>query len=158
MSHMVQIELKITELDALEKACARLGLELRRNQTRFAWYGQFLGDSSGLAAQGVSEADYDKCDHAIGRRGTTPQNSTTAGGADSEYEIGVIALPDGGYTLRFDYWGPGQKLAQLCGGNELKKLSDEYAYAVAESYLLSEGYEVNREVHADGSLVCVGVQ
>lgn len=148
MSHMTQIELKINDLDALDAACGRLGLELRRDRDRFQWYGQFMGDSAGL--QGIPVEDYDKCAHAIGRVGMTPGHS--------EYEIGVVASPDGGYTLRLDTWGPGQRLAQLCGGDLLPKLKDEYAYAVAESYWLHEGYETEREVGVDGSLTLIARQ
>lgn len=148
MSHMTQLELKIDDLDALAAACTQLGLELRRGQTRFAWYGQFLGDSIGLRDLGISEADYNKCAHAIGRVGLLGK-STNEGG--DEYEIGVIALPEGGYTLRFDYWGPGQKLAQLCGGNQLAKLDEEYTAALCENQFAIDGYETRREV-VDGHI------
>lgn len=60
MSHISKIELEIKDLAALDQACQRLGIELRRDQHTFRWFGK--------AAH---------CDHAIGVPG-------------AKYEIGVV--------------------------------------------------------------------
>ena len=60
MSHISKIELEVTDLESLERACSHIGLTLNRNQTTFKWY-----DGNGV------------CDHAIKIPG-------------AEYEIGLI--------------------------------------------------------------------
>lgn len=164
MSHMVQLDIQFADIAALSKACDRIGLEVR-DKRRFAWFGKFHGDSIGLQAQQVPEAEYDHCAYAIGRKGFVPGNTVNpdgshierADGSYGEYEIGVIRKADGTYTLRFDYWGPGQLLSQACGGDGLKKLEDEYGYAVAEAQAYEDGYEVERIVEADGTVIMQAV-
>lgn len=149
MSHMTQLELEYNDIAALEKAARKRGLELR-HKDRFQWYGEFVGDSNGLVAQGIPVEEWNKCDYALGRKGTTP-------GVD-EYEIGVCATGHGTYKLRLDTWGPGRKLAQVCGGDELLGLADDYTAEVAEQHWINEGYEVTRELQADGSILVVARQ
>ena len=60
MSHIAKIELEVTDLDSLSKACQHIGLNLIRGKTTFKW---FNGNS--------------KCDHAI----EIP---------DVSYEIGLV--------------------------------------------------------------------
>ena len=48
MSHISKIEIQISDLFALKKACKRLGIEFREGQRRFVW---FSGEET--------------CDHAI---------------------------------------------------------------------------------------------
>ena len=60
MSHISRIELEVTDLESLDRACNHIGLTLNRNQTTFKWY-----DGNG------------QCDHAIRIPGAS-------------YEIGLI--------------------------------------------------------------------
>ena len=60
MSHISQIELEVTDLESLDRACRHIGLTLNRNQLTFKWY-----DGNG------------QCDHAIRIPGAS-------------YEIGLI--------------------------------------------------------------------
>lgn len=117
MSHVVAIEALITDLDALEAACAELGLELVRNQKSYKWYGTSVGDFP--LPTGFTAADLGKCEHAIRVKGTT-------GG----YEIGVAKRRDGqpGYTLIYDFWGPGKAL-QDRAGDKCSRLVQEYTAA-----------------------------
>ena len=61
MSHIARIELEVTDLEALSKACQHLGLNLIQDQKSFNWY-------NGQAA----------CDHAIKVPGAA-------------YEIGLVS-------------------------------------------------------------------
>ena len=60
MSHIAKIELEVTDLDSLIRACQHIGLNLVRGKTTFKW---FNGNG--------------KCDHAI----EIP---------DVSYEIGIV--------------------------------------------------------------------
>jgi len=74
MSHISKIELEVNELNTLDSACKRLGLELVKGQKNFKWFGQKTGD----------------CDHAI----RVPE---------AEYEIGITRV-NGIYELECDYY------------------------------------------------------
>ena len=64
MSHISKIELEVTDLESLDRACSHIGLTLNRNQLTFKWY-----DGNG------------QCDHAIRIPGAS-------------YEIGLIKKDD----------------------------------------------------------------
>jgi len=64
MSHIAKIELEVTDLDSLSKACRQIGLNLVRGKTSFKWYNG-NGD----------------CDHAIEVPGAS-------------YEIGLVLKED----------------------------------------------------------------
>ena len=64
MSHISKIELEVTDLESLDRACRHIGLTLNRNQLTFKWY-----DGNG------------QCDHAIIIPGAS-------------YEIGLIKKDD----------------------------------------------------------------
>jgi len=40
MSHIVEVNLLVQDLNALHRACHRLGLELVRGQQTYRWYGR----------------------------------------------------------------------------------------------------------------------
>lgn len=61
MSHIATIELEVSDLESLDRACNHMGLKLNRGQTSFKW---FYGDET--------------CDHAIAIPG-------------ADYEIGIIS-------------------------------------------------------------------
>ena len=74
MSHVSKIELEVKDLNTLESACDRLGLQMVKGQQTFKWYSTEAG----------------KCNHAI----KVP---------DAEYEIGVIKTNDV-FELKCDYF------------------------------------------------------
>lgn len=134
MSHVTLIDLLVKDLDALDKACGRMGLELVRGQKTFKWFGRFMYDSPGI--KGVDPAEYGKCDHAIRVKGNK-----------QAYEIGLVARKDGkGYELRWDNWRNGFGLCAATGydvndtsGNKLK---DWYAAEVARKQMSRQGFRV----------------
>lgn len=141
MSHVTKIALKITDLDALEAALKHMGgLELRRGQTTYKWYGQSVGDYP--LPEGITEADLGKCDHAIVQTKKLALN----------YEVGLVKEKDGtGYRILFDFYD--ERLAKALGGNEAHGLKREYAAAVATKQFYSQGYRVSRAINSRGEIV-----
>ena len=45
MSHVTDLKLRIHDLDALEEAAEKCGLQLMRGQKTYAWFGEFMNDS-----------------------------------------------------------------------------------------------------------------
>lgn len=134
MSHITKIGLQIKDLDALEKACRRLGLTLKRDQKTFKWYGRFVGDSPGIP--GVKPEDYGKCDHAI-----------SVDGKPQAYEIGLVRRGDGkGYDMHWDSWNRGYGLVEAVGYDQKdtagNKLKDWYAAEVARKQMSRQGFTV----------------
>lgn len=150
MSHVTDIKLKVRDLDALEEACNALGLELRRDQKTYAWWGHFVGDSNAYGEHKPSEMG--KCDHAIRIKGDTPRN-----GSSGPWEIAVINAKDGdGYNLYFDQYGSaGRRLAEKVGPQS-NRLRQEYSAAVAmraaRKKLASKGFRATRENLPNGRI------
>jgi hypothetical protein len=140
MSHVVDIDLAITDLDCLKKAVADLGLEWREKQT-YRWYGRHVGDYP-LPA-GFTPDDLGKCEFAVG----IPGNSRA-------YEVGVVKRKDGnGYTLLVDFYCggnglcekvgekvPGEKNRELRDGYNCLKLANCYAAHVSAKSMRKKGY------------------
>jgi len=144
------VKLAIKDLDALDEACARLGLDLRRDKKTFSWWGRFMNNS--IAPAGRDPRDYGTCDHAIGRAGTTPSN-----GNSGEWEIGVVRAvgdPESFELLLDTYGSAGHRLMAPCGGVGLPTLRREYAVAVARrkatATLVRKGFVATREDLAGG--------
>jgi hypothetical protein len=97
MSHITKIAIEINNLESLKSACKELGFTFIENQKTYAWYGRAVNG----VPDGINEADLGKCLHAI----RVPNAS---------YEIGVVKLPNGKFTLLYDGWGSGrgEKLIQ----------------------------------------------
>lgn len=134
MSHITKIDLVIKDLDALAKACGKLGLELVRGQKTFRAY------RSG------------RCEHAIRVKDS-----------DRAYEIGLVKQADGkGYELKWDAdigdggglyekvgyetkYGyviePGKKQGRIVRGSA-DKLKDWYAAEVARKQMSKQGFMV----------------
>lgn len=74
MSHISKIELEVNDLNTLDRACKRLGLQLVKGQNSFRWYGRKGGT----------------CDHVI----RIPE---------ADYEIGITRT-EGLYELNCDYY------------------------------------------------------
>jgi hypothetical protein len=139
MSHVTQIAIEVTDLDALEQACRTLGLELRRGQTTYKWYGTYVGDSP--MPEGMSESMLGHCHHAIRLPGWS-----------HAYEIGVVQVANNTYRLHIDEWQGGYGMVALAGTN-CAKLLQRYGLNVAAAQAKKEGMRVIGEsLQQDGSI------
>lgn len=143
MSHVVAIKLEIKDLDALAKAAEMLGLEFKRDQKTFRWYGTHVGDYP--LPQGFKASDMGHCDHALSVKGDS-----------RAYEVGVCRTRDGseGYCVLFDFWAGGHGLVEKIGP-EAKKLRQAYAVQVAKKQLLRAGNRVEVQERG-GKYVLIG--
>jgi hypothetical protein len=142
VSHVVGVDLAVSDLDALvEGAEARCNL-VRVNTRNWDWFGSWLDDYKGRDAAyklGIKPEDYGKCDFALvqadsplgraelaarreGRRLTHEeavevrrQNGTRT----NPYSIGVVPDPKkpGRYLLLYDFWQGGYGLKAKVGEN-----------------------------------------
>lgn len=102
MSHISRIQLEITSLEDLKKACKALGLTFKPDQKTYKWYGRWVGDSP--LPEGIELTDLGRCDHAIIVPGCS-------------YEIGVVKRGEK-YLLLWDSWHRGgleQKIGKDAG-------------------------------------------
>ena len=122
MSHITDVRLQVADLDALAEACERLGLELKKGQKTYRWYGRFLADSEEgrEAAKRFDASTFGKCDHAIAVKGDA-----------SAYEIGLVSNAEGSYDLLYDGWSSQGRRLEAAAGAKLSGLRREYAAAVA---------------------------
>lgn len=146
MSHVATIDLEVKDLDALEQAAKRLGLELVRGQQTYAWFGTSVGDYP--LPEGFTAEDLGKCDHALRIAGDILRT-----GSEAPYEVGVVRRRDGrpGYTLLWDFWGGGNGLTAKVGP-DCRNLKREYATVVALKQAAAQGFTVNEQRLADGSV------
>jgi hypothetical protein len=147
MSHVAAINLLISKdpsgMQALEAACKELGLTLVKNKTTFEWFGHWADDYSekdaAYLAAGIKPEDYGKCVHAIQLPGC-------------QYEIGVVNRPDGkGYTLIYDFYGPGRKIMTTLGKG-CEKLKQMYGVHKATIAARMRGLTVQRQTVAGDSI------
>lgn len=140
MSHVVSISIQIHDLDALEAAVKELNATLIRNQKTYAWYGRHVGDFP--LPNGFTKDMLGKCEHAIRLNGHK----------SNDYEIGVAKNPTGqGYTLLYDFWGPGQKLKTALGDG-LGKLVQLYGVHTAEKHARLKGISTTRHKMPNGNI------
>lgn len=136
MSHVVSIDTKITDLDALISACSNLGFEFVKDQRTYQWYGRWMGDAK--MPEGMTKDDLGKCNHAIKVPG-------------ARYEIGVARVGNA-WELRYDYWSTGGLLKAL-GGEKAEKLVQAYAVQKTMNELSRAGHHyVGQQKLADGSV------
>jgi hypothetical protein len=139
MSHVTTIKMEIRDLDALEQACQKIGLQFKRNQTHYKWFGQFVGD---YREAGTDPKEMGKCNHAI----SVPGNKNA-------YEIGVAEKGDH-FELRYDFWSGGFGLEKLAG-KRCANLTEAYTQVVAlneaKKFAEAEGYTVTSEWDAETS-------
>jgi len=149
MSHVSNVELTITDLDALRDAVARTdGLTWCEGQQSYKWYGRWLDDFHGTDAavdNGFDASTFGQSTHAIKVDGV-------------EYEIGVVKNPTGeGYRLLYDNYASGTRIAQRYGTG-LETIKDGYAERVAVRQLHRKGYRVSTRVNAQGQRQVIGVK
>jgi hypothetical protein len=139
MSHVTDVSMRVTDLDALERAADRRGLRLVRGQRTWKWYGRWENDFHGkhaAAEQGFRPADFGKCEHALVLKNAGPH----------DYEVGVVRARDGnGYELLYDAWGSGGQRLEKAAGHHLDDLNRDYTVALAtqraHEQLAGEGFE-----------------
>jgi hypothetical protein len=137
--HVVTLEVRLTDLEALRRACARLGWALKQGQNTYRWYGRWMEDYDGQDAafrHGVRPEDYGKCDHAIVVPGCA-------------YEIGLIARGDGLQPI-FDAWSA--DLLRACDGPTAPKLVQAYAVEKARLEARRQGRPCREIALEDGSI------
>ncbi len=140
MSHIVTSPVIITDIDCLKAAVKKIkGLKFKENQKTYAWYGRNVGDTNAAADAlklGINPEDFGKCAHAISVEG-------------AGYEIGVMKRKDGsGYSLAWDYWGPGRNIPEVIG-NGGEKLMCEYQRAFISRFATVESMNLTMEESAD---------
>jgi hypothetical protein len=145
MSHVATVDVEIRDLDALDAACRRLGLELVRGQQTYRWYGRHVGDYP--LPDGFTEDDLGKCDHAV----RIPGDAQPHG--EPPYEIGVVRRRDGrpGFSLMWDFFCGGFGLEERVGQN-CRRLKQAYAVEVARKEAMRSGFRVQEHVAANGSI------
>jgi len=132
MSHIAKIELDINDLETLRTACERLGLEFIENQTRYKWYGSWVGDTP--LPEGITIEDLGKCDHAIRVPG-------------AQYEIGIVRK-DQKYMLLWDFWHYGG-LEQKIGKNA-RRLKQAYAVERVRKEAKLKGHRICEQKTSQG--------
>lgn len=144
ISHVAEISLEIRDLDALAVAAKKIGLELRRGQQNYKWWGRSVGDYAIPA--GFNAEELGKCEHAL----SIPGN-------DQAYEIGVVRRRDQkpGWQLLWDFYAGGRGLEAVVG-KDACKLKQRYAAEVAMKAARKQGFRVSEKMQADGKirLVC----
>lgn len=138
MSHVSSMKLAINDLDALDKACKALGLELVRDQKTFRWFGRWMNDFDAADAayrNGIDVKDYGKCEHAI----RIPGNSNA-------YEVGIMRNKEGQLVPVWDFFCGGYGLEEKIGKNG-SKLKHEYNLQVGMKQMLKKGFKVERRVN-----------
>jgi hypothetical protein len=153
MSHVSKGGLFITDLDALEKVCNDLGLELQRGKTEWCWWGSDAGDSD--LAQGYDRSQFGVGHHAIKIKGTNPRM-----GPVGPWEIGLVTRADGkpGFEALWDGYGMhGQALERVAGKN-LSILKREYSTELLRRMAVRQGFKPRVTVNAKGQrqVVCEG--
>jgi len=155
MSHIAQVDVQIMDLDALDAACRRLGLELVRGQQTYEWYGRSVGDYPLPAGFRVDELG--TCDHAIRLTAeSSDQRSDWNKTRGAAYEIGVCRRRDGkpGYALLWDFYAGGYGLREHVG-NDCNKLRQMYALEAAKRHAIRSGFRVQEHAQSDGKFKLV---
>jgi len=142
MSHVRANEIPITDLDCARAAAGKFNaLTWQENQKTHEWFGKWVKDYHGSDAaykRGIDPTQYGTCEHAIKV-------------ADCQYEIGVVKRTDGnGYSLVWDFYGPGRMIEDIIGKNA-EKFMVEYQKEFIARHCMAEGYMATmQDVVIDG--------
>lgn len=137
MSHLSDISgIEVRDLECLEAAAKQCGLELRRDQKTYKWFGRHVGDYP--MPEGMTAADLGKCDHAL-----------SVVGRPGAYEVGVVKRPDGTLRLLWDFWDGGKGL-EAAVGKDGGRLLQEYSAAVQMKQARRNGHRCTRTTLPDG--------
>jgi hypothetical protein len=153
MSHIASVAVEIKDLECLAKAAERCGLEFKKDQKNFRWYGRWMDDyaddNAAYKLLGIDPKDYGKCEHAL---------SVKDDKSHSCYEIGVVNNPKGGYALLWDFFSGGLGLMKHVSSDQdekkegIGKLMKAYSVEVAKKAAKKQGFMVQETVQSDGSV------
>lgn len=130
MSHISTIELEITDLACLKKACQSLNLKFNEGQKTYKWYGRLVNPANTPLPEGITEKDLGHCDHSI--------SSTSA-----NYEIGILRR-NGKYLLLADFWNAGG-LHRVVGKNA-GLLKQAYTVERVKNEAKKKGFRLTHKV------------
>ncbi len=141
MSHVTHVTVSITDLDALERAAEKCGLELIRDSNEYRWYGRVL-DLSAIP-EGYTEEDMGRCEHEL-----------RVIGNGNAYSAGLVSRRDGeaGWALHYDNWSKSGKVLEEFLGKDCHNVVQAYAVEVAKASALNAGYSVIGESVVDGKV------
>lgn len=150
MSHIVEIEMEVKDLQALRKACEVMGdVEFVENQKTYRCWGtgkplsqitqtQSYNPDNPMMPLGFTLAEMGQCQHAIRIRSDS-----------AAYEVGIVRRRDGkpGYVLLQDFWnadrsGEPSALQRVIGPNG-ERLINHYGAQVAVSRMRHKGFRVD---------------
>lgn len=164
MSHVATVDVKIRDLAALDRACQRLGLELRRNQTTYKWWGN-TGPRADLNVDQLT-AEIRQFDKKFQRPDFLSAEDWRAGtcchaiglpGSEHCLEIGVTRSADGqGFALLGDLTMLAPDFSKKVGGAGCGKLAQAYSLEVSKRTMQLKGFRVQERVVIGGQiqLVC----
>ena len=113
-----------------------MGWQVVEGQKTYAWFGRWVGDSP--LPKNTNVADLGKCTHAIKVPG-------------AKYEVGVVEMPDGTFTLRYDFWSAGGLNVKLGDGAGL--LKQAYGIEAAKIAARRKGFSCYEQVLEDGKTI-----
>lgn len=158
MSHIASVKCYVQDLDTLESVASKMGFELVRGATTYAWYGRFVGDyatGDAAVANGHAPETFGKCLHKLRRKDHRAGTSVGEG----DYEIGLVARPDGklGYELVYDNWSYNEHMGgariEALAGKGLVGLKNALAEEVTMRQFRRMGLRnVQRTVDAAGQI------
>jgi hypothetical protein len=151
MSHVVDLKIEIDDLDALQLAAARVGLELRRDQKTYGWWGTSVGDYP--LPEGMTAEELGKCAHAIGIPGMAGANGASLLPSQC-WEVGVVESKEkpGTYRLIYDFFGNNGKRLEKLAGARCAELRKFYNVEKAKRVATRHGYRVV-ERRVDGGAI-----
>lgn len=139
MSHVADVDLRITDLAALKRAAEELGFELVEGATTYQWYGRFLNDWSdserAAGLKGFDPKTFGQCEHKLRIKGAPA----------GTYEIGLVKHPEGGpgWVPIYDAWAGGQgvrDIQRMAGGDDLRLLKQGYSREVSMAQIRKQGF------------------
>jgi hypothetical protein len=181
MSHVVGIDIEISDLAALEAAAEGACDLVAVRTTQYDWWGRWLNDYHGSNAaykMGFKPEDYGTCEFALvqkdspigiaelearkqGRRLTHDEVTALrvkhygehwATSTSKPYSIGVVKNADKpGYKLAFDTMD-GRLVAKI-GGHSADKLRQHYGVAGARRLAQKKRYKVTETPQANGDIL-----
>ncbi len=151
--HVVSIAIELTNLEAIKRACKRLGWKFKQGQTTYRWYPHGWQDDGPVPRHLLaSDEEYEKvkamtrperiafmnsvlgrCTHAIQVPGAS-------------YEIGLVSKGKA-FVPAWDFWGTGG-LKETAGSD----LAQAYGVEIAKMTAEWNGHTVTDHVQQDGTI------
>ena len=146
MSHVVKVQLVITDLKVFEDACKEVGITFDPIAMTWRWYGSWMNDYNGEDAaytHGIKPERYGHADAGIVR---VP---------GCGYDIGVYKVPneEGKYCLIYDYYCGGHGIEKALG-KALPDLNKAYGALMGQKILQKKGFQarITKERLSSGRL------